>query len=96
MTNNSNFTKEQLIARAQHLKEVSATFAWVLEDEPMALDAALMDICLAEIALAALTASERPPEDCGAKGVAIDANYRRQGARTGWAVCLAHILGSAD
>lgn len=52
----SKFTKEQLIARLEHQKEVCTTIAEVMADRPGAVELAMIDIRLAEIALAALTA----------------------------------------
>lgn len=95
------FTKEQLIKRIEKQIDINATIIERLGDDSkavseLAVKTATMDMKILDIALAALTASERPPEDCGAKGVAMDASYRRQGARTGWAACLSSILGEIN
>ncbi|EDW2792565.1 hypothetical protein H3N91_003294 [Salmonella enterica] len=95
------FTKEQLIKRIEKQNDINATIIERLSDDSaavsrLAVEAATMDMKILDIALSALTASERPPKDCGVKGVAMDASYRRQGARTGWADCLASILGEID
>ncbi|EAM3588040.1 hypothetical protein CGX53_20645 [Salmonella enterica] len=52
-----------------------------------------VELAVHQIALAALTAPELPPEGVGAKGRSMDANYRRQGAKVGWNACLTSILG---
>lgn len=95
------FTKEQLIKRIERQIDINAMIIERLSDDlsaesVLAVETVNMDMKILDIALSALTASERPPEDCGAKGVAMDANYRRQGARTGWAACLSSILGEID
>ncbi|HGY5109411.1 hypothetical protein [Citrobacter europaeus] len=82
------FTKEQLIGYARnHIKHAE----WLAEKfgENYKKTSAQ---ALAEIALAALTAPDCPPKDCGAIGKSMDASYRRQGAVTGWAACLHRIL----
>lgn len=88
------FTKKQLIEHiARHSDQISREIKATPKGDNTYNEKIL---AVNKIALAALTASERPPENCGAKGVAMDANYRRQGARTGWAACLASILGEID
>lgn len=83
------FTKEQLIEWAEDFRMLSQCAVDARPDDV----AAAKNLALAEIALAALTAPELPPEGTGARGRSIDANYRRQGAKTGWETCLSSILG---
>ncbi len=89
------FTKEQLIERARHRVSIEKTMLETGITDGCRRDYAV-ELALHQIALAALTAPELPPEGTGAKGRSTDANYRRQGARTGWAACLAYILGEID
>ncbi|EAW8082369.1 hypothetical protein QF52_004037 [Salmonella enterica subsp. enterica] len=87
MTNNSNFTKEQLIKRLEKQIDINATIIERLSDDSsavsvLAVETATMDMKILDIALSALTASERPPEDCG--------------AQTSWKAFLASILREID
>jgi hypothetical protein len=84
------FTKEQLIA---HITPRLARIKTDSRVNDNLRNEALMNKRVLEIALAALTAPELPPEGTGARGRSIDANYRRQGAKTGWETCLSSILG---
>lgn len=66
MTNNSNFTKEQLIEKAKENVEFFRDRLDIMpQSQPMALS-----LCLAEITLAALTAE--PAMYCMKKGEALD------------------------
>ncbi|EBX1353597.1 hypothetical protein DQ806_10990 [Salmonella enterica subsp. enterica serovar Okatie] len=69
MTNKtSNFNKEQLIKRIEKQIDINATIIERLSDDSsavsvLAVETATMDMKILDIALSALTASERPPEN---------------------------------
>lgn len=84
------FTKEQLIKWAKDSLMLAQCTVAARPDDV----AATKYKALFEIALAALTAAELPPEGTGAAGRSMDASYRRQGARAGWVACLESILGA--
>lgn len=86
------FTKEQLIAHIRHRKEFAGQCAENSMLHPERREYFALSVAGYEIALAALTAPDCPPKDCGAIGKSMDASYRRQGAVTGWAACLHRIL----